>query len=423
MRILFITPYPPSTYRVRSYGLLRQLHQRHNVTVAVICRSDREVADAQALSNQGYEVVMVQEPQWRARLRSAWALIRRDSLHTAYARSALFADALSNICTLHRFDVVHVEHLRGMVAASSLAHTLPMVWDAVDCISLLYKQTAISGPNLPWRLLASMEYQRIQRYEASMLQVAQHIIVTSERDRQALLNLLPIPGTSHSGEECRTQPLISVLPNGVQSFRSVSQARRRFNIVFSGKMNYHPNQAAALYLYEQIMPLIWQQQPQATLTLAGGDPPDSIRRLAKDTRVEVTGFVADLRLFIQQAEVMLCPMLYGTGIQNKVLEAMALETPVVASPLAVAALHVQPGRELLVARSPQEFAKATLLLLEDTHLRDTLIEQGREYIERYHDWQGVTEQLISIYQQAITVHKQEVGQLSSVFHRIPVTEP
>jgi glycosyltransferase involved in cell wall biosynthesis len=425
MRILFITPYPPSYYRVRSYSFLKQLSQRHDVTIAALCRTEREVADALALRHQGYEMVMVREPQWRAWLRCCWALVRQDSLHTALARSARFTDVLNAICESRQFDVVHVEHLRGMVAADSTVCAYPLVWDAVDCISLLYQHTAISGPNLPWRLIASREYRRIQRHELNLLRSVQQVVVTSERDRQALLALTCWTSeTLLEGERC-TYPSISVLPNGVDvpSLDYLPQERRRYNLVFSGKMNYHPNLVAALYLYEHIMPLIWERQPLATLTLAGGDPPSAIKRLAQDPRIEVTGFVADLRPYISRAEVMLCPMLYGTGIQNKVLEAMALGTPIVASPLAVAALNIRAGHHVLVASSPCEFAEAVERLFGDEPLRAALAQHAREYIQRNHNWQSVTDQLVGIYQQAIAVHRRGIEQRSQTFQLVPITEP
>ena len=133
---------------------------------------------------------------------------------------------------------------------------------------------------------------------------------------------------------------ISVIPNGVdlEYFRPLQLERQRFNLVFSGKMSYHANVATALYLYHQIMPLIWQHRPEATLTIVGSKPPKTIQALGNDPRVEVTGYVEDMRPYVGRAEVMLSPMVYSVGIQNKVLEAMALGTPVVAAAQAAAAL-------------------------------------------------------------------------------------
>jgi glycosyltransferase involved in cell wall biosynthesis len=203
---------------------------------------------------------------------------------------------------------------------------------------------------------------------------------------------------------------IAVVPNGVDLnyFRpadpSLGNTPRRFNLVFSGKMSYHANVATALYLHQQIMPLVWKQRPEATLTIVGSNPPKSIQQLAKDPRVEVTGYVDDLRPYVRRAEVMLSPMVYSVGIQNKVLEAMALGTPVVVAQQAATALGAIPNRDLLVARSAREFAQAALCVMDNAELRDSLSRNGREYVEQQHDWQVVTSRLIDIYQQAILAY-------------------
>lgn len=406
MRILFVTPYPPSHVRVRSYGFLKQLQRQHDVTVMLLCRSEREMADAEQLRSQGYDVMIVQESRQQALLRSGLALASTHSLHVAYAKSARFIQSLHRLCSQRHFDVVHVEHLRGIAAVEHLAFSYPLVWDAVDCISLLYKQTIVSGPSLLTRSVAMLEHKRVQVYEAKLLSKLQHVVVTSELDRQAMIDLQRIKTRDVTSDDSQLGSSINVLPNGVdlEYFYPLQQERKCFNLVFSGKMNYHPNVATALYLCQRIMPLIWERRPEATLTIVGAEPPVEIQRLASNQPVEVTGFVDDLRPYIRQAEVMLCPMVYGTGIQNKVLEAMALGTPVVVTPKTAAALNVCPDRDLLVAESPQQFADATLHLMENAALRATLSHNGRAYVEQHHDWQVVAGKMVSIYEHAIATY-------------------
>jgi len=293
--------------------------------------------------------------------------------------------------------------MRGIASMESMARIRPLVWDAVDCISLLSKHTMVAGPSLTVRAVARLEYKRTQRYEARLVDQLRHIVITSERDRQALIELQ----RTHSGDLTSSDEElgsgIHVLPNGVdlEYFRPIQEARRRHNVVFSGKMSYHANVATALYLHKQIMPLIWQQHPQATLTIVGSKPPKVIQELAQDPRVEVTGYVDDLRPYIRRAEVVLSPMVYSVGIQNKVLEAMSLGTPVVVARQAVAALGTQAGRDLLVAETASEYAEAALLIMADTELQDRLGRNGRKYVEYRHDWQRVTDRLVDVYQQAI----------------------
>jgi polysaccharide biosynthesis protein PslH len=403
MRILFVTPYPPSRIRVRGYGFLTQLHEQHEVTIVTQCASAQELADVEALRGQGYEVVEVEESKQWAALRSGLALFSQYPLQVAYAHSRRFMHAVQDLCAKRSFDVMHVEHLRGIASVEASGSNLPLVWDAVDCISLLCKQTITAGPNLSVRTVALLEHKRTRRYEARMLSRLQHVVVTSERDRQAMIELYRAEMNSESSNNEGLGMGIHVLPNGVdlQYFHPLQEERRRFNLVFSGKMSYHANVATALYLYQQIMPLVWQHKPEATLTIVGSKPPVMIQRLADDPRVEVTGYVDDMRHYVGRAEVMLSPMVYSVGIQNKVLEAMALGTPVVVAAQAAATLGTQHGRDLLTANSAQEFATATLNLLDDAALRATLSESGRKYVEQHHDWRVVTGRLEAVYQRAI----------------------
>jgi len=406
MRILFVTPYPPSRIRVRGYGFLTQLQHEHEITIMTQCASEQEMADVQKLRSQGCEVMVVQESKRRAMLRSGLALAGTQPLQVAYARSIRFVQAVQHFCSEHALDIVHVEHLRGIASMEQIARKYPLVWDAVDCISLLCKQTIVSGPSLPVRAVALLEHKRTQRYEARMVQQLQHIVVTSERDRQAMIALRRMQSHDLMSSDEELGKKIYVLPNGVdvEYFRPMQQQRRPLNLVFSGKMSYHANVATALYLHSQIMPLIWRHRPEATLTIVGSKPPKALQRLASDPRIEVTGYVDDMRPYVGRAEVMLSPMVYSVGIQNKVLEAMALGTPVVVAKQAASALGAHDGRDLLVAESAQEFAAATLRLMDDAQLRETLSNGGRAYVEQQHDWHVLADRLLDIYQHAIAQH-------------------
>lgn len=414
MRILFVSPYPPSRIRVRGYGLLAQLQKRHDVTIAAQCSSEQERADVEALRKQGFEVVVVDESKKQAALRSGLAALSALPLQVAYARSARFTAAVQRLCSQHTFDVVHVEHLRGIASMEPLFKTQPLVWDAVDCISLLSKHTMTAGPAASVRAVARFEHKRTRRYEARMLEALPHVVVTSERDRQAMIDLRRQHGADPASSDEALGAGIQVLPNGVdlRHFHVMSEERQPLNLVFSGKMSYHANVATALYLRQQIMPLIWQQRPEATLTIVGSKPPKVIQSMASDARVTVTGYVDDMRTYVGRAQIMLSPMVYSVGIQNKVLEAMALGTPVVVAAQAAEALSARPGRDLLTAETAQEFAQATLRLLDDAALRAALSAGGRAYVEQHHDWSKVTDRLVDVYEQARETHARTTFQAS-----------
>jgi len=270
---------------------------------------------------------------------------------------------------------------------------VPVIWDAVDCISRLYEQGADFGATPMLRGIGAIEARRTRAYERIQLARFRHVLVTSERDRQALL---AIAKDTNSAE-------ITVLPHGVDQeyCRPYNGERHPETLVFSGKMSFHANIAGVLHLAEAIMPLIWQKRPGVRLIIAGSNPPASVRRLAQDERIEVTGYVADMRPYIEQAQIAVCPLPYAVGIQNKILEAMALGTPVVASSCAAGGLITTTDQHLLIADQPAEFATAVLQLLDDTNQWTRLSQKGLEYIATYHNWTQIVERLTAIYASAL----------------------
>jgi glycosyltransferase involved in cell wall biosynthesis len=170
-------------------------------------------------------------------------------------------------------------------------------------------------------------------------------------------------------------------------------------VVLTGKMSYHANVTAALNLVEKIMPHVWRERPDVQVVIAGSAPTPAVRRLAAQhaPRVSITGYVADLRPYLQSAAVAAAPIPYGAGIQNKVLEAMACGVPVVASPQASSAIQAEIGTELWVAGEPAEFASALLRLLADPGLRRQLGEAGRQYALAHHRWERLAGDLEGVY--------------------------
>jgi glycosyltransferase involved in cell wall biosynthesis len=169
-------------------------------------------------------------------------------------------------------------------------------------------------------------------------------------------------------------------------------------------MSYHANVTMALHLVQDIMPHVWAQRPTAKVLIVGQNPPVSVQRLAEDPRISVTGYVSDMRPYLQQATVAVAPSVYGAGIQNKVLEAMACGAPVVAMERAIAALTLKPEQDLLVANDVHSFAKQVLRLLNDETLRQMIGLNGLKYVQQEHAWPNIGANLEKIYQTLVKTH-------------------
>lgn len=407
MRILFIVPYVPNLIRVRPYNFIKHLAERgHSITLLTTWSEEGEQESLKAVQEYCQAVIALRQPLWRSLLNSLSALPTRQPLQAVFAWNRQLARSAEQLALdsngRSAFDVVHVEHLRGAryglaLKRSLQAHgyPLPVVWDSVDSISLLFRQAMMRSKSLFGRGITRLDLKRTERYEGWLVRQFECVLVTSPTDQRVLNHLAGNADT----------PII-VLPNGVDLnyFQPAArEIRERETIVLSGKMSYHANVTMVLHFLEEILPRIWKQRPTARVIIVGKDPPTKITAWRSDRRVEVTGTVSDICPYLSRATLAACPIAYGVGIQNKVLEAMACGTPVIASSQAVSALQAEPGEHLLVADNADDFAREILNLLEDDIRRERLGLAGRRYVEQHHDWGLIAANLEEIYMEAIEV--------------------
>src|SRR5215216_1990774 len=374
MRIAYIVPYVPNRIRTRSYNLINQLTSLgHEVTVFTLGSSRGDLISAQSLKENCREVDYYAQPVWRSLLNSAVALPSSKPLQSVYSWHPAMARQIAQRASRNEFDIVHIEHLRGSrfgLFLKSRLPNIPVVWDSVDCISHLFQQAAKQSHGFFGKFMTRFELSRTRRAEGALTCRFDHVLVTAAPDRNALLGLVP-PGQSPSE--------ISVLSNGVdlKYFHPRAEFQRDpETIVFSGKMSYHANISMAKYLVEEIMPRIWKFRPAARLYIVGKDPASSIKKMTRNPLITVTGTVDDIRPFLWRATVSVVPLLYGAGIQNKILEAMATGTPVVTTCQALSALQAQPGKDLFVSDDADGFSEAVLQLIAHRELQQKMGQAG-----------------------------------------------
>jgi glycosyltransferase involved in cell wall biosynthesis len=400
MRILFIVPYVPNLVRVRPYNLIRYLAERgHEVTVLTLQSHESETADVAELAKLAHHVVALPLPKWRSFWNCVWVLPSSRPLQSVFCWQPALAREMMELVTGQNgrapYDVIHVEHLRGVrygLQLKEMGTAVPVVWDSVDCISFLFEQAVAQSKSSFGRFITRLDLNRTRQLESRVVDVFDQVLVTSAMDREAFIGLRP-SGTP--------EPPIAVLPNGVdlETFKpDTTVPRNRATIVVSGKMSYHANITMVLHLAEAIMPLVWEQRPDAKLLIVGKDPAPALQKLAEHPNVTVTGTVPAIVPYLQQATLCVAPIPYGAGIQNKVLEAMACATPVVVSPQAAKAFAANPQQDFLVASTPADFATQILRLLNDVDFQRSLGEQGYHFVKAHHDWRQTTIQLEKIYQ-------------------------
>jgi sugar transferase (PEP-CTERM/EpsH1 system associated) len=389
LRILYVLPYVPSLIRVRPYHLIRELARRHEIHVlAASTRLELPYAEHLRSFCSGVDVVPLRAG---ASAGSCFAAaLRGEPLQAAVCRVPELERRLDAILAEHAFDVVHVEHLRAAHLRPRIPSGLPTLFDSVDCISLLLDRARRASHSLWQRVVAVLELQRTRAFEAGMLPRFDRVMATSTEDAAALQALAPSID-------------VAVVPNGVDLdyFRPADEPREPATIVFSGKMSYHANATAALYFASKILPLIRTIRPDARLRIVGSGPPRSVRALSRDPDISVTGYLPDIRDGLRGAAVAVCPISVKVGIQNKILEAMAMGIPVVSTTRGIEGLGAVPGRDVMVADSPAEFAAHVGRLIGDPALGERVGQAGRRYVELHHRWDATARKVETLYTEAI----------------------
>jgi glycosyltransferase involved in cell wall biosynthesis len=417
MKILFVVPYTPTLIRTRPYNLIRALARRgHSLTLATLWETDEERQSLTEWTDNRIRVISAPLTKSRLVANLMRGLVSHQPLQSLYCWQPVLARSLASEIPdgAKQYDVVHVEHLRGaryalqLKAEHSRTHRsnaclsarTPIVWDSVDCISFLFEQASQTSRSPFGRFVARLELPRTRWHEAQLSGCFDRVLVTSEKDRQALADLCREFAASLIGYPSNGN-IITVLPNGVdlEYFAPKNTSRRTRTLILTGKMGYHANITAALYLVNEVMPRVWERIPDVRVQIVGYKPSREVMNLARQCpqRVQVTGGVADLRPYLAQATVSVAPILYGAGIQNKVLEAMAMATPVVATSIAVSALSVRDEDEVLIADDSEAFAHQIVRLLHTPSLCERIGQNGRRYVELNHDWNRIAEQLEEIY--------------------------
>ena len=285
----------------------------------------------------------------------------------------------------HQPDVIYCQLVRCAEYVKDL-HELPKVLDYMDALSAGMHRRSHTKSSLHQRAtqwLFRTEGTRLARYESRVFDYFDACTIISQNDRLLIQH--------------RDRDHIELIPNGVdlESFAPNPKVAAKSDpvILFTGNMSYPPNVDAARHLVEDILPLV--SHPTVRIVLAGAEPKPSLKALASD-RVTVTGWVDDIVEVYQQATLFVAPLRIGTGLQNKVLEAMATELPCVLSPHAFAPLNLPSKGHAVVCDSAQAFATAINDLLNDPQKATHMAHRARTSIEAQFTWQAHSESLAQL---------------------------
>jgi len=382
-RILYLVhrlPYPPNKGdKVRSYHLLRHLAARHEVLLGTFVDDPEDEAHVPTVRQWCAEVKAVRLHPKRARVASLAGLLRDEPLTLAYYRDAELDAWVRRVRAGGDVDAV-VVFSSSMAPYAEGFGDVPVLVDFVDVDSAKWTDYA-RARRWPLSWLYGREGRELLAYERRVAARATQSFFVTENEARLFRGLAP---------ECAAQ--VQALVNGVDAeFFAPDPARaspfdaEEVPLVFTGAMDYWPNIDAVSWFAQDVLPVLRQAWPRLRFHIVGRSPAPAVQALA-GAGVRVSGTVPDVRPYLQHAAVVVAPLRLARGLQNKVLEAMAMGRPVVASSDCAAPIAAQPGTELLAAAGAEAFVAAVDGLLRDPRRAARVGAAGRRRVRADYSW-------------------------------------
>jgi len=395
LRILFITPRLPYPLdrgdRIRVYNFAKILAEKHSLSLCSLIQSKDEYKYEKNLQNLFDRIELILLKPWKSHMNMATHFFSKLPLQVAYFNSFEMRKKIEQILKDEKFDLIYSFHLRTAHYVNKLnlmnAYT---VLDLTDSVSLFLHRILLHS-KIYLKPIYYREWLATRRYEASIVKQFNECWLISNIDKRAIERLAP---NSH----------LFIIPNGIDieyfsPYKRSNQKRVLENLLFVGYLGVQ-NVDAVLYFYRKIFPLIRSEFPLVKFYVVGANPPRQICRL-DDKSVIVTGYVEDLWSYYRKASVMVAPMRFVVGIQNKILEAMAMEVPVVTTNFGNEGIDARHEKEIFVADDPAEFANYVIKLLKNKELREEIGKNARKFVKKKFTWQEVAHRVDKILETII----------------------
>lgn len=388
MKYLFITsivPYPPHRGdKLRIFNVIKSIAKRNEVKVVSFVRNDNERENAQKYKDLGYDIITVDLPRFKGLLNLVNSLFSLAPLQVSFFYSREMQKIISSLTSQVNYDVVYF-HLFNMAQYYKCVKnpTSVKVYDITDA-SVIYLKKYLEILKFGFsKIFYTIEKMLIANYES----------ISSKFDINFLCSQIDLEHYKKKG----INSLFKLYSNGFDSslFIPKDTSIEKGRIIFAGSMPYFPNKDAALFFAKEVFPLILKKRPDAKFYIVGQDPPNELLSL-QSTNIIVTGFVEDIKLEYLKSEVNVAPIRFGTGTQNKVIEALALGIPTVASSICVAGFDEKIKEYIYTAENPEEYAEKVLYILNNPAVRKEKMPECIKSITSIMNWDTITMEIEEI---------------------------
>ena len=394
LRIFFIAqrvPFPPDRGdKITTCNEVRHLARNHEVHVFCTADGAEDMANVVGLREIVASVTAVPVNTAMGKPRALAALFTGRPLSVAMIDEAALHVAIRAAYATLKPDVIFVYSSNTAQFAETFGAT-PRIMQFADLDSLKWERYATqTRPPMSW--IYALEARRLRAYERRIAYAYQHSLVCTDNERRDFEALIPGATVSTAG-------------NGVDLdyFRSAGAAKQPGGLIFTGVMDYLPNVDAVTWFARDILPLVRRDMPGAHFVICGSKPSAAVQALATLPGVTVTGRVPDVRPFLDAADVFVAPLRIARGIQNKVLEAMAMNLPVVATEQVWRGAAIPRGEGIEAADDAEGFARHVVALLRDAAYRARMGTAGRRAVERDYTWDAQLATLDRVIAGAINV--------------------
>jgi sugar transferase (PEP-CTERM/EpsH1 system associated) len=367
--------------KLRAYYQIKELAKQHEVYLFCLNYKDEEEKAKEELSKYCKTIHIEKLNLFSSLLRVCFSVFSFLPFQTAYYNSPKAKKHFKAFVEKNNIELCYFQFVRLAPFAKKIKRK--KVLDFQDTLSMNMKRRA-DNSGLLQRVLFSIEAKRLARYESKMFEVFDALTIITDADRKLL--------KSPRKEE------VYIIPNGVaESYFTYPQPKEKpYDILFSGAMSYAPNIDAAEYLIKEIMPLVWEKKPNVKIAIAGGGAPISLQKEANE-RIIMPGWVDDMKEYYSQTKIFIAPMRIGTGLQNKLLEAMAMNVACITSPLANQALKAKDKEEILIADNAKAYADCIIDFLDNEQLSSKIANAGKDYVFNEYSWENSCEKLSNIF--------------------------
>ncbi len=375
--------------RLRSYHIISELSQQHEVTVVTTRRPDEDPAELPPHLPRCERVISIEHDAPKhgstafiGALARSWFSPLPVDLYKY--RVPEMRRTVTKLLRDGNYDICVADFLTGLpnVPLDSLplpGGPVPVVLFTHNVEHMIWKRLCDNERNPLKRLLLALEWRKMRRYERYACTRADLTLTVSETDRDLFKRLAPASN-------------LHAIPTGVDIdyFAPAPESQaNELELVFSGSMDWFPNEDAMFWFMDEILPLVRRQMPGIRLTIVGRNPSAKLQRMALDRDVLVTGTVDDVRPSVHKASVYIVPLRIGGGTRLKIFEALAMGKAIVSTTVGAEGLPLEDGKHLLLADTPENFAASVLALASNAGLRAKLGRAGRELVQARYSWKRV----------------------------------